>query len=572
VLAAALSVVAAQDKVRVVYLPIDERFTTRTALINLAGVASGLAVLDTPPIELLSQKAEPAPLDALTSWTAAALDGADAAVISLEMFVYGGLVSSRRSNMSEATATARAGALFELLAEQRARNPLFRSYVGAVVMRIPSYNTPAQDFEDPWYWAVHGRDLFEFSFLSSLAAVTGNATIRAEAQRYRSLVPPSVVNDWLWRRSRNANVTASFLARVPGRPAAPLPPLWPASSAFPALFVTLDDAAQYGFDVDEANATRAQAAAKGLLGPVVRVYPGADEVGLVTFARVLSDAARLAGQPAPLVGLSFRNASSASLIPNYESQPMLATALDNLAAAGANVAPWNGSAATLPPHGAPAGWEALVLVSNFDAEPQQEAPLQPEGGTQPPNGGFAGLQGPLCGWEVPVAVADTRLSNGADAALVAWLLRTASASCPAALSGMRRFAYAGWNTDGNTLGTSVANAVLLALARRGGAAARADGPAPPVPAPAAANAYFNTLRLVEDRWWQAGYRASIRAWLAGTPNQTDYDLGDDLPFYAQWAGWPLAGAARTVSDAFGTGVALRRAFFPWNRTFEIGLE
>ena len=49
---------------------------------------------------------------------------------------------------------------------------------------------------------------------------------------------------------------------------------------------------------------------------------------------------------------------------------------------------------------------------------------------------------------------------------------------------MSTFAYAGWNTDGNTLGTVLANTVLLTLFGTNVAATRQ-------------NTYFNTLRLVE---------------------------------------------------------------------------
>ena len=49
---------------------------------------------------------------------------------------------------------------------------------------------------------------------------------------------------------------------------------------------------------------------------------------------------------------------------------------------------------------------------------------------------------------------------------------------------MSTFAYAGWNTDGNTLGTVLANTVLLTLFGTNAAATRQ-------------NTYFNTLRLVE---------------------------------------------------------------------------
>jgi len=34
-------------------------------------------------------------------------------------------------------------------------------YASQVVMRIPSYNG---DFEEPWFWANYGEDIFTYSF------------------------------------------------------------------------------------------------------------------------------------------------------------------------------------------------------------------------------------------------------------------------------------------------------------------------------------------------------------------------------------------------------------------------
>ncbi len=50
---------------------------------------------------------------------------------------------------------------------------------------------------------------------------------------------------------------------------------------------------------------------------------------------------------------------------------------------------------------------------------------------------------------------------------------------------MDRFAYAGWNTDGNTLGTVIANSVLLSVYNQ-----------------ARENTFFNALRILEDNFYQ----------------------------------------------------------------------
>ena len=67
---------------------------------------------------------------------------ADAAVVSLEMALYGGLINSRVSNDTLPVIMDRLNRLSNLLIASRI--PIF---ITTVVMRIPSYDG---DFEEPW--------------------------------------------------------------------------------------------------------------------------------------------------------------------------------------------------------------------------------------------------------------------------------------------------------------------------------------------------------------------------------------------------------------------------------------
>jgi hypothetical protein len=88
-------------------------------------------------------------------------------IISVEMILYGGLINSRISNDTQAEILGRLARLDSLL---RRVAPNALTLYTSVVMRIPSYNG---DFEEPWYWANFGRDLFEFSYYDDQAKRTG---------------------------------------------------------------------------------------------------------------------------------------------------------------------------------------------------------------------------------------------------------------------------------------------------------------------------------------------------------------------------------------------------------------
>jgi hypothetical protein len=75
-------------------------------------------------------------------WLEKSIPVADAAVISLEMALYGGLINSRLSNDTLPLLMDRLNRLSNLL--MASHIPIF---ITTVVMRIPSYDG---DFEEPW--------------------------------------------------------------------------------------------------------------------------------------------------------------------------------------------------------------------------------------------------------------------------------------------------------------------------------------------------------------------------------------------------------------------------------------
>ena len=78
---------------QILHLPLDERFTTRNAFLNLAKVTP--YSIDSVPLEYLPKKKQPAKLTQLDNWVSERSNLSDGAIISLEMYLYGGLIASR---------------------------------------------------------------------------------------------------------------------------------------------------------------------------------------------------------------------------------------------------------------------------------------------------------------------------------------------------------------------------------------------------------------------------------------------------------------------------------------------
>ena len=120
--------------------------------MNLAKVTPFCIV--TPPPSMLPLLKQTINIETLHKWVDANVPEVSTAIISSEMFLYGGLINSRVSNESTSVILSR----LETLMSYGSRVKL---YVSNVVMRIPGYNG---DFEEPWYWADYGFDLYSFSY------------------------------------------------------------------------------------------------------------------------------------------------------------------------------------------------------------------------------------------------------------------------------------------------------------------------------------------------------------------------------------------------------------------------
>ena len=306
----------------VLYVPLDERFATRGLFLNLARLlpASEYKVV-TPDADLLPSRKRFADPDKILDWLEAQQDGASnaAAVVSAEMVLYGGLIASRSSNDTAAVVSAR----LERLSEMGRRG--LEIHLSTVVMRIPSYNG---DFEEPWYWENFGRALYEYSFHKGRYDVLHE---QEDARAFKNIsqhIPPNVLRQFLWRRQRNLGITERLFHSMAPSASHGSGPFRP---PYVSVYCTLDDSGVYGLNVEEATTLRKLSVSLDLPPASVKIYPGADEVGLSLLAKlIVTDLA----VPRPTAKILWRMANATSLIPNYESQPIEDTVKDQLHAAG----------------------------------------------------------------------------------------------------------------------------------------------------------------------------------------------------------------------------------------------
>ncbi len=158
----------------------------------------------------------------------------------------------------------------------------------------------------------------------------------------------------------------------------------------------------------------------------------------------------------------------------------------------------------------------------------------------------------IAGYAGIVGIAGVRYTNGSDDRLVRGLL--------ARPLDWSRLAYAGWNTAGNTLGTTCAFAVVRALGAQG-----------LLPVSVEKLLRLQAVFLIEHWGYQANVRQALHreAVLRGLPS------GHLMPMEQRAIALTerkLVPYVEAVRKAFGCGLGEVRIFFPWHRTFEAGVE
>ena len=129
-----------------VLLPLDERPCN-----FIVKIFNGEKVYDHSPGASLSQKKTPASYDHPRFPAHSVIEKADAAVISIDTLLYGGLIP-RALHLSEETVLER----LMLLKELREKNPQVKLYAFQCIMRCPKYSS---DDEEPDYYELYGKEI-----------------------------------------------------------------------------------------------------------------------------------------------------------------------------------------------------------------------------------------------------------------------------------------------------------------------------------------------------------------------------------------------------------------------------
>ncbi|HBX23654.1 MAG TPA: DUF4127 domain-containing protein [Desulfotomaculum sp.] len=491
---------SAEPSGHILYLPLDDRPVNYANTIELADL-TGRDVKIPATAQLKSQPE-------LTGWLQANSSGAKAAVISLDMLVYGGLVESRKHQL----AVDELYSQLSLMKELKLNGP---ALVFTSIMRTPAANT---QYTMPDYFAEYGTHIYKYGVLQD--KLNSGASEPGDKEKLAQLaktIPVAYLEDFTARRDKNHQVTAEVLKLVQ-------------QGFIDYLVVGSDDTSPYGFSRAEKEKLISLAGRYGVTEKVI-FFPGTDECGMLLLAATVN---KVNGD-SPAVFVDYAQASGAGSVQPYEDIPLDENVQRHILAAGGSLAQSAEEA------------EIVLAVNNRPAAAGEAAAQGDEGEYI----AFVNRIEDYLRANKPVMVADVRYANGGDPAFLRELNRATDLS---SLAG-----YAGWNTAGNSIGLALSQGLLYITGECSGI-------------PSSKEQHHGVLltRLIEDWGYQVEVRPKIKKLTPENQQQlfTDAALESEI---TQVIEDRLNVFTRDNLAEFGdvsvTGVKL-----PWHRLFDVEFQ
>lgn len=499
---------------RIIYLPLDERFCTREYFLMFTKVA-GLDLL-TPPRELLGSKKVPADTDALENWLLENVKPGDSLILSLDTLIHGGLIPSRINLIRPETIRDRLKCLSILKDKQ------VEIYLSTTITRIPIYNSAD---EEPDYWEYYGETLSDMSKEFARYLESNNIEnlsykdilpefLSQNEKRYQH-IPEWMIEDFFWRRERNYNIVQEVIELVN-------------EGIIDFLNLTLDDNSTGSLSVYEAQQHK-KLVKKLDLEEKISIHPGADETSLTLLNRVLCSKFK----HSPSFELFYSHPESINLIPPYEGYPLKDSVENHIKAAGAQIKP---------------DGEIFLLLNNATDYKKYEVIYQDEVGVKEEE--YKNILMKILEENRIVGIADIRYGNGSDKKLVEKLLQNSL--------NWKKINYAGWNTVSNTLGTVIIHSIIQYFGEKG-------------------YLKLDIEELIKlqaiffiEHW---GYQADVRQLLRRDCVAKGCNVWTLMPaekWAEEYTCSKLLPYKKIVEKALNENWNMR-VFFPWHRSFEAGI-
>lgn len=398
---------------RVLYVPLDDRPCNAKWPRMLASVVDFELIM--PPDELLGRYNTPGNPAAIAEWLMRSRGRIDAAVVSLDMLAYGGLIASRSLNTPTEVAMDRLRVLDVL------RGHLGDASILAfnVIMRL---SITADSPQTAQYWQL----MREWTELSYQVHALSRPDLEERLRTLERSIPGEVIDRFEAARRRNHAVNMRAVQYV-------------ADDIVDFLALTQEDAAQYGPHLPEQQELR-EAVRRHDIEERVMIYPGADEAGMVLLARFINRHMLRS----PSVRVVYSSEEGAERIATFEDRPVRETVEAQISAVGASLAEDDRE----PDINLLVATPAPGPRSDYDERGPEREERRAE---------IRSLLAAGAELRRNLVLCDVSFPNGAGELLMRELRRSE-------IEPHRLMSFAAWNTAGNSIGSALAHGSMRLIA------------------------------------------------------------------------------------------------------------
>ena len=396
---------------RILLIPLDDRPPCLQFPVRMGAI--GDAEIVTPPRELLGRFTEFGKPAEIIAWVKKQnLQSFDAAIVSVDMLAYGGLVAMRVHETDDATAMRR----LAVVREMRSLAPKLKIYASSVIMRLaPTGSVVNEAYREN---------------LAKWAEISVDETQKAQTEKLEKLIPAEALADYKTARVRDLKINRASIQLVKDK-------------VFDYLILSQDDAKPKGIHVADRENLIAESRRLNL-SEKIAVQPGADEVSMLLLGRALTDKYNYR----PKIKAIYSAEQIADRVMPYEDRPLRQTVSFHIKAVGATEVGSEAEADIL----------FYVFASRFEAGKANKFVQEIyDRFYQIPANCKETLKS-LCMPRKPFIVADVDPKGDVQGGDVVFTEQLKSRALFAVISG-----YASWNTAGNTIGTALPHGVLYNL-------------------------------------------------------------------------------------------------------------
>jgi len=471
-----------------------------------------------PEKAILGDKKTPARSGDIEKFLIGNVPDCDCIILSIDMLVYGGLIPSRLHFLKKEEALSR----LEILKKIKQINPKVKIYAFNCIMRTPQYDS---NDEEPDYYAKYGYALFRRKYLLDYRARNNGLEEHLLAELAKIRIPQEIISDYENRRTFNEFINMEVVNYLK-------------TGLLDFLVIPQDDSSPYGYTaISQKNVINE--IKKKNLDMKVMIYPGADEVSLSLLTRAWHDYKGIEPKVYPF----YASVLGPSIVPLYEDRPMFESLKSHIRVCRTKLVTSPQEADFILAINCPGKIPQDTYDEEFDISYTScrnllDFVLQIKDYTE------TGKK---------VAVCDSAYCNGGDIQFIRYLDDLDILD--------KLISYAGWNTNCNTLGTTLAQACI------GFNADCSDSTSGELP-------FVHNLlyRIIEDGCYQAVVRHEITANDLEKFQAEDSDITPALAEVENIIKEKLQKYYDSLNISKKHPVTIKKIWSPWKRMFEIGME